>query len=50
MQVVPLKSSEVYFSNDIIHVGVITIGSTCKINSEMLHTAEIQCIHGAMAK
>ena len=34
-QVVPLKSLEVYLSTDIKYVGVITVGSTWKTNSEV---------------
>ena len=49
-QVVSLKSSEAYLSTDSNYVGVMTKGSTWKINSEMLGTAEIQCISGAMIK
>ena len=40
-QVVSLKSSEMYLSIDIKYVGVITKGSTWKIDSEMPHTGEL---------
>ena len=48
-QVVPLQTSEVYLSIDIKYVGVITKESTWKFDEEMLRTAGIQCIYGAMA-
>ena len=48
--IVSLWSSEEYLFIDIEYVGVITEGSTHKINSEMLPTAGIQCICGVMAQ
>ena len=47
---VSLQSSEVYFSMNIKYAVVISTESTWKNNSEILHTAGIQCICGAMAQ
>ena len=49
-QLVLLKPPEMYLSINITYVDVIDKGSTWKINSEMLRTAGIQCIHVVMAQ
>ena len=49
-QGVVLRGPEAYLSIGIKYVGVITKGITWKFNMDMLRTARIQCMSGAMAQ